>query len=336
MHIQERVSLRAYNTLGFDVEARFFVRVESLAQLRESMAYAQQNKLPILLLGGGSNIVLTRGFAGLAIDLALQGRTLQAKGDQLLLEAQAGENWHQLVQWSLQQQAFGLENLSLIPGNIGAAPIQNIGAYGVELEAVFHRLSAMQLSTGDVYHFSRSDCQFAYRDSCFKGELKDQYAILSVELLLSREEDLKIQYGALQALIDAKQQPLSAQLLSDVVCEVRSSKLPDPALLGNVGSFFKNPVVNQAHADSLLAAHPQMPCYPAGTGAAKLAAGWLVEQAGFKGCTREGVGVHDQQALVLVNRGAGDGLQLMALAQEIQQAVEEKFSVALEIEPRCY
>ncbi len=336
MHIQERVSLRAFNTLGFDVEARFFMRVEDLAQLREATAFAQQNKLKILLLGGGSNIVLTQGFAGLAIYLALRGKTLQANEDKLLLHAQAGENWHQLVQWSLQQKAYNLENLSLIPGNIGAAPIQNIGAYGVELKDVFHSLSAMQLTTGDIHHFSHADCDFAYRDSCFKGELKDQYAIVSVDLLLSRKENLKVQYGALQERIDAKQQPLTAQLLSDVVCEVRSSKLPDPAVLGNAGSFFKNPVVDQSHADSLLARYPHMPCYPALEGRAKLAAGWLVEQAGFKGCTRDGVGVHDKQALVLVNRGSGNGQQLLALAQEIQKTVLDMFSVTLEIEPRSY
>jgi UDP-N-acetylmuramate dehydrogenase len=336
MHIQERVSLKAYNTLGFDVDTRFFVCVENLDQLREATSFAQHKKLPMLLLGGGSNIVLTQNFSGLAIYLALQGKSLAAQGHDFLLQVQAGENWHQVVQWSLQQSAFGIENLSLIPGNIGAAPIQNIGAYGVELKDVFHSLNAMQLSTGDVHSFSADDCQFAYRDSCFKGDLKDQYAIISVNLLLSSKENLKTQYGVLQSLIEQKQQPLSAQLVSDVVCEVRSSKLPDPKQLGNAGSFFKNPVIEQAHADSLKTDYPHLPCYAAGEGRAKLAAGWLVEQAGFKGCTRLGVGVHEQQALVLVNRGTGNGQQLLALAQEIQQVVKDKFSVALEIEPRSY
>ena len=336
MHIQERVSLKAYNTLGFDVETRFFVCVENLDQLREATAFAQHKKLPLLLLGGGSNIVLTQNFSGLAIYLGLQGKNLAAQGHDFLLQVQAGENWHQVVQWSLQQSAFGIENLSLIPGNIGAAPIQNIGAYGVELKDVFHSLNAMQLSTGDVHSFSAADCQFAYRDSCFKGDLKDQYAIISVDLLLSSKENLKTQYGVLQSLIEQKQQPLSAQLVSDVVCEVRSSKLPDPKQLGNAGSFFKNPVIPQVHADSLKTDYPHLPCYAAGEGHSKLAAGWLVEQAGFKGCTRLGVGVHEQQALVLVNRGTGNGQQLLALADEIQQAVQDKFSVTLEIEPRSY
>lgn len=336
MHIQERVSLKAYNTLGFDVKARFFTSVQSLAQLREAIAFARHKKLPLLLLGGGSNIVLTQNFSGLVIYLGLQGKKLSAQGDEFLLQLQAGENWHQVVQWSLQQRAFGLENLSLIPGNVGAAPIQNIGAYGVELKDVFHRLTAMQLTTGELHDFSVSDCQFAYRDSCFKGELKDQYAIVRVDLLLSATENLKAEYGTLQRLLEEKQQPLTAQLVSDVVCEVRSSKLPDPKLLGNAGSFFKNPVVEQAHADRLKTAYPQLPCYDVSDNYSKLAAGWLIEQAGFKGCSRLGVGVHEYQALVLVNRGTGTGQQLLALAQEIRQAVLDKFDVALEIEPRSY
>ncbi|PIE36767.1 MAG: UDP-N-acetylenolpyruvoylglucosamine reductase [Gammaproteobacteria bacterium] len=333
--IRERVSLKPYNTLGFAVEARFFVHADSLDSLREAAAFARDKNLPLLLLGGGSNIVLTQPFAGVAVELALRGRHI-TPGARPVLTASAGENWHQLVQWSLQQQAFGLENLSLIPGTLGAAPIQNIGAYGVELRDSFSGLQAMQLSTGDIHHFSAADCQFGYRDSVFKGELQDQYAIVQVSLSLHKQDRPNTDYAALRELLERQQQAMTAQAVSDAVCTLRRSKLPDPAVLGNAGSFFKNPVVDNAHLQQLKTAWPHIVAHPVSPTQSKLAAGWLVEQAGFKGCTYQGVGVHEQQALVLVNRGTGTGQQLLALAAEIQAAVQQQFSVQLEIEPRIY
>lgn len=322
--------------MGFDVQARFFVSVSSLSALREACEYSRQHKLPILLLGGGSNIILTKDFDGLAIYLNLQGKQLIDAGQQRQLHVQAGENWHQLVQWSLQQQAYGLENLSLIPGNTGAAPIQNIGAYGVELVDVFDSLQALHLPTGELHTFSRDDCSFAYRDSVFKGKHKDEYAITQVNLSLSKNPQLKTEYGALQPLLDQQQQTITAQVLSDVICDVRRSKLPNPAQIGNAGSFFKNPIISKANADKLKRAYPHCPIYPVSENQSKVAAGWLIEQAGFKGCERGGVGVHDKQALVLVNRGDGTGEQLIQLAQEIQTTIQQQFQIQLEIEPRVY
>lgn len=338
MNIREQVSLKPYNTLGFEVSARYFVYADRLETLHEAIQYAREKALPLLLLGGGSNVVLAQNFAGLAIVLGLKGRKLcsQSDGDICLLSASAGENWHELVTWSLQQHAYGLENLSLIPGNIGAAPIQNIGAYGVELVDVFHELQALHIHTGEIQRFNADDCRFAYRDSVFKGELKDQYIITDVTLKLSQKPNLQLDYGPLRGALEQSGLPITPQSVSTAVCTIRSSKLPDPEKLGNAGSFFKNPLVGEDQAKRLLVENPCMPAYPQPTGGVKLAAGWLVEQAGFKGCSFKGVGVHDQQALVLVNRAGGTGTQLLDLAQQIQSKVADLFEVVLEIEPRIY
>lgn len=336
MQISENASLKPYNTLGFSVKARYLIQADSDDHLREALDFAQSKGLPTLLLGGGSNIVLSKDFDGVAIHLCQRGKVADEQGDCVLLNVRAGENWDQLVRWTLDNQLYGLENLSLIPGNIGAAPIQNIGAYGVELTDVFDSLEAIKISTGEPQHFSRSDCRFDYRDSVFKNELRDQYAIVSVTLSLSRSPTLNIEYGALKTALQQQDAEITPQRVSQVVRQIRQSKLPDPAVLGNAGSFFKNPVVDAALAAQLRENHPEIPVYPQSEHKAKLAAGWLIEQCGFKGCNRDGVGVHEEQALVLVNRKGGTGDKLLNLAQEIQDTVSNRFGVSLEIEPRVY
>jgi len=251
----------------------------------------------------------------------------------------AGENWHDLVQQCLHQGWYGLENLSLIPGNMGAAAIQNIGAYGVELADVFVSLRAIDKQSGEIVEFDKAACEFGYRDSLFKNTARDRYIIVNICLRLSLEPQINIQYPALQAAVDqhlGSGAEITPALVSAMVCQIRSEKLPDPNVIANAGSFFKNPIIPQAQAQELSQQYPQMPRYQQANGDSKVPAGWLIEQCGFKGAVRGPVGVHQQQALVLVNLGGGSGAQLLALADELCSAVLARFSIQLEIEPRVY
>ncbi|EDY85939.1 UDP-N-acetylenolpyruvoylglucosamine reductase [gamma proteobacterium HTCC5015] len=333
--IQERVNLRTYNTLGVDCQARYFAEVATREELQNVLAWWRQKTLGLLLLGGGSNVVLGAEFNGLALKCALRGRSVESlENGRIALTLAAGENWHDTVMWSLHQGYYGLENLALIPGCVGAAPIQNIGAYGVELKDRFLHLDAIHLETGELRRFSREACEFGYRDSVFKQAFKGQYAIVSVTLCLTQTPELVLAYPALMEAMKsgAAATPLD---VAEAVCNVRRSKLPDPIKIGNAGSFFKNPVVSAARAQTLVAQHPKMPAHPVEDGV-KIAAGWLIEQAGYKGYQKGQAGVHDKQALVLVNRGHASGQDILALAQELQEAVKQHYGIELDIEPQIY
>ncbi|WP_461481539.1 UDP-N-acetylmuramate dehydrogenase [Porticoccus sp.] len=335
--IQAAVSLQSFNTLALPARAEYLCRAETDEQLTEALCWARDRGLRVTVLGGGSNVVLADDIPGLVIAMAIPGIALgDREGEQLAVRVGAGENWHQLVLHSLARGWYGLENLSLIPGLAGAAPIQNIGAYGVELSERFLSLDAIHIRSGERLTMSAGECRFGYRDSYFKNAGRDQFVITAVTLALSVRPQLRLNYPALQqALAQRDPAELTPALVSEVVCDIRRSKLPDPAVIPNAGSFFKNPVISAAKAADLQAHFPGLVSYPQADGAVKLAAGWLVEQAGWKGVTRNAVGVHQQQALVLVNRG-GSGAELLALADEIGQSVGDKFGVALELEPRVY
>jgi UDP-N-acetylmuramate dehydrogenase len=337
--IQKQVSLRHLNTLALPAIAENFCKITSQDALCEALSWANKHQLPITVLGGGSNVVLARNFSGLVLQMAISGVELESEQqDHRFINIGAGENWHQLVRHTLDQGWYGLENLSLIPGLAGAAPIQNIGAYGVELSERFHSLEAIHMATGELRRMDLSDCQFGYRDSFFKGLGRDQYVITRICLQLSVQPNLCVEYPALkQVLMDdtGQLQDISPQQVSDAVCTIRQSKLPDPKDIPNAGSFFKNPVVGSEQVAILRNKYPDIVGYDQGDGRMKLAAGWLIEQAGWKGIIRAGVGVHAKQALVLVNY-SGSGDDILSLASDIQASVLEKFGLEIEVEPRIY
>ena len=334
LNIQEQVSLRPYNTLAIDVRARFFVAVHSLEQLQAALAWAEQRKLTVFLLGGGSNLVLTSDLDVLVIHIQLQGiAVLSEDADFARIEVQAGENWHDFVQWSLAQGLSGLENLSLIPGNVGAAPVQNIGAYGVDLKDHLESVLVYDRETQRTQRLTTEQCQFAYRDSLFKRE-SGRRVILSVIFKLPKKVNLHLDYGDLRGYLAGQQitQP-TPQDVSRAVCEIRTEKLPDPRYLANAGSFFKNPVVSAEHAQQLQKAYPNIVKFAQADGQVKLAAGWLIDQAGWKGVRQGDAGVHAKQALVLVNYGTASGQQILQLASQIQADILQRYGVTLEIEP---
>lgn len=335
MQIQEDFDLRHFNTFHVSAHARYFVEVSTILELSTALDFQKTHDLPFILIGQGSNLLFKEDYPGLIIELNIRGiKKLGETRERIHVKASCGENWHEFVQYCLQKEYFGLENLSLIPGTVGAAPVQNIGAYGVELSDFLHELEAIRISDGQLRTFSRDECELSYRHSVFKGELRDQYIITSVTLALLKKPQLKLTYPALKtALQDYAQQEITAQLVSDVVCQIRRSKLPDPLTLGNAGSFFRNPVVSQDIADSLKAQYPDIPIYPY-EGVCKIAAAWLIDQAGWKGYREGDVGVHKDHALVLVNYGNARGEELFDLSQRIQQSVQEKFGIELEPEVR--
>lgn len=336
--LQENVNLEGYNTLSVPARARYFARVDSPEALPELIRFARERQLPLLPLGGGSNLVLKTHFPGLVVHIDLKGRELVRQDrDHFWLKVAAGENWHQLVQYTLAQGYWGLENLSLIPGRVGAAPIQNIGAYGVELKDRFEQLEAMDLVTGERRVFNKDDCGFGYRDSVFKRELKDRYLILSVTFKLHTHPHLKISYPTLKdQLRDLPPGDITPERVSEAVCGIRRSKLPDPAEIPNVGSFFKNPVVGLSQFLELQVLHPGLVSYPVDPTHVKLAAGWLIERAGWKGVKRGSVAVHTEQALVLTNPGHGMGSEVLSLADDIRESIASEYGIDLEAEPRVY
>lgn len=334
---QERVSLKPFNTFGIDVKARYLALAHDDDEVRQALALAAQRQLPVLVVGGGSNLLLTRDVDALVLHVASRGRRiLSDDGERVVIEAEAGEPWHPFVQWSLAQGLCGLENLSLIPGTVGAAPMQNVGAYGVEIKDVFAGLTALDRETGRLRDFTLNECAFAYRDSVFKRN-PGRWLILRVRFVLSRTLRAHLDYGPVrQRLQEQGVQEVTAQAISDAICSIRREKLPDPAELGNAGSFFKNPVVSVQLAESIRARYPSLVAYPQSEGQVKLAAGWLIEQAGWKGYREGDAGVHRLQSLVLVNYGQASGAQLHALAQRIQADILERFGVELEMEPNLY
>nr|WP_281517849.1 UDP-N-acetylmuramate dehydrogenase [Pseudomonas aeruginosa] len=337
MELQEQCSLKPYNSFGIDVRARLLAHAHGEADVREALALARQRSLPLLVIGGGSNLLLTRDVEALVLRMASQGRRILSEAsDMVLVEAEAGETWDPFVQWSLEQGLAGLENLSLIPGTVGAAPMQNIGAYGVELKDVFDSLTALDRQDGSLRELDREACRFGYRDSLFKQE-PDRWLILRVRLRLSRRSGLHLDYGPVrQRLQEEGIANPTAQDVSRVICAIRREKLPDPAVLGNAGSFFKNPLVSATQAAMLRRTYPDLVAYPQADGQVKLAAGWLIDKGGWKGFRDGPVGVHAQQALVLVNHGGASGAQVQALAERIQADVRQRFGVELEREPNLY
>ncbi len=332
--IEQDISLKPYNTFGLNSVARYFSKANSIESVREILqsSIAQQSRL--LVLGGGSNLLLTQDYDGLVLKNDIPGKKIIEQTEKsVVVEVGGGENWHEFVLWTLENGLGGLENLSLIPGNVGASPMQNIGAYGVEIKDRFVELNAYHIPSGEVHTFSKDDCEFGYRESVFKRKLKGEYMICSVKYALSLDHEFNISYGAIEQELEAMNvSELSIQAVSNAVINIRRSKLPDPKEIGNSGSFFKNPVVPTSLANKLKDRHPNMPSYPAGENRTKLAAGWLIEQAGWKGYRKGDYGVHAKQALVLVNYGDATGQQIYNLSQEILDSVKEKFDVELERE----
>ena len=334
LEIIEHANLQAFNSLAVPARAEFFCTVTTTEQLQRALAYARERQLVVTALGGGSNLVLAGDISGLVIYLGLRGISHQPlDSGQVHVSFAAGENWHQAVQYCLQQGWYGLENLSLIPGNVGAAPIQNIGAYGVELCDVFVSLQAIDTQSGEVLLMDRKACQFGYRDSIFKQAEGHRYLITEVTLLLSTTADVNIQYPALASALQGTEP--TPESVSAAVCQIRREKLPDPAVTPNVGSFFKNPVISKLLCDSLLEQYSDMPHFEQQDMAIKIPAAWLIDQCGYLGLRVGDVGVHEKHALVLVNFG-GSGSDILTLAAEIQTAVAVKFNIRLEIEPRVY
>lgn len=333
--LQADFSLRRHNSFGIEARARAYLRVDSarlLAQLRDDAYWSSQ---PRLVLGGGSNLLLTGDFDGLVLHMGNAGIQIVGQdADATYVRAAAGENWHDLVRWTLQQGLPGLENLALIPGSVGAAPIQNIGAYGIEQSRCFHRLTAFDFDSGELFTLDRDACAFGYRDSVFKHRWRERAVILDVTYALPKRWQPVTAYADVQQQLAASGIAApSAQDISDAVVALRRRKLPDPERIGNAGSFFKNPLVPAAQRDALLARHPQLVSYPHADGMVKLAAGWLIEQCGWKGRNLGRAGVYEKQALVLVNRGGASGAEVARLAAAIAADVRERFGVQLEPEP---
>ena len=327
--------LQTLNTFGIAATARAYLRVSSAADLQAVRANPTLSALPRLVLGGGSNIVLSADFDGLVLHLVNQGKMIVSEDDtHIVVRAQAGENWHEFVQWTLVQNLPGLENLSLIPGSVGAAPIQNIGAYGSELKECFHSLTYFDFSTGEVCMLDRETCRFGYRDSIFKHELRDRAVILDISFALPKQWQPNLSYAELANELSANGLvTTTARDISEAVIAIRRRKLPDPSVIGNAGSFFKNPVVSKEIHTELFKKYPQLVSYAQPDGGVKLAAGWMIDHCGWKGKSLGAAGVHEKQALVLINRGGASGADVLKLAQAIQEDVRLRFGVTLEIEP---
>ncbi|GAB3771257.1 UDP-N-acetylmuramate dehydrogenase [Spirosoma horti] len=333
LNIQSHVSLKPYNTFGIDANARYWVEVNSEEDLQTVLQLSDFINQPKLILGGGSNVLLCHDFDGLVVKMNIQGiDVIRDDDNHVYIRAGAGVNWHELVLFCVGHGYAGMENLSLIPGTVGAAPMQNIGAYGVELEQVFESLTAIHILTSEKKTFAHADCAFGYRESVFKRELKGQYIITSVTFQLNKRPTFHTRYGAIQETLTemgVTDETLSIKAISDAVIRIRRSKLPDPAQIGNAGSFFKNPEIIKSQFDSLKATYPALPGYPIGDDVVKVPAGWLIEQAGWKGYRSGDAGVHAKQALVLVNYDKATGNEIMSLARKVQQSVLDTFGVTI-------
>lgn len=334
MEIQNNISLKKFNTFGIDVLAAHFCEITSIEDLHQvrNTKYFQG---PKLILGGGSNILLTQNFNGLIVHANLKGIQLESTGPEgTIVSAMAGENWHQFVLWTLENNLGGIENLSYIPGNCGTAPMQNIGAYGVEIKDVFHSLDALDLATGEIVNFSKEDCQFGYRESIFKRSGKGRYLILKIYLNLKAENEhiLSTSYGAIKDELLALGKEANIHSVSEAVINIRKRKLPNPQEIGNSGSFFKNPVVSAQKLAVLKKEFPEIVNFPLENGMHKLAAGWLIEKAGWKGYRKGDAGVHKNQALVLVNYGNALGSDIQKLSKEIRASIFRTFDLELETE----
>lgn len=330
MKIFTQFSLKQYNSFGIDEKAEAFISVQTIEELKQALALEEYSSK--FILGGGSNLLLTQAIKGLCIHINTKGiRVIRETDHEVTVEVEAGENWHELVLWSLAQGYGGLENLSLIPGNTGTAPIQNIGAYGVELKDVFEACSVLEISTLKEIDLSLEDMEFGYRTSLFKKKSKGQFVVTKLRLRLTKKNHkISIHYGAItKALADRVPNPKN---ISKAVISIRKSKLPDPEDIGNSGSFFKNPIIGVDHFKRLQSQYPLLPSYPQNDLKLKVPAGWLIEAIGYKGYRKGDAGVHEKQALVLVNYGQATGQDILDLAEEIKAKIKAEFNIVLESE----
>lgn len=334
MNISANISLKPYNTFGIDASAKYFTSIQSIQNIQELLQSNEYKTNDRLILGGGSNLLLTKNVDALVIKNDLKGiEIVKETADSVYVKCAAGEVWHEFVMWSINHNYGGLENLSLIPGCTGASPMQNIGAYGVEIKDTFYELEAIHTQTGELKTFTKSECEFGYRESVFKRKFKNQFIITSVTFQLSKAPTFHIEYGAIKQELDAmKVSDLSLKAISQAVINIRSSKLPNPKEIGNAGSFFKNPEVSASVYENIKANFPNLVAYPLENSNYKLAAGWLIEQSGLKGYRLGDAGVHKLQALVLVNYGQASGNEIYDLSTHVLQTVKAKFGVDLERE----
>ncbi|MBL7699854.1 MAG: UDP-N-acetylmuramate dehydrogenase [Chitinophagaceae bacterium] len=331
MNVTQNFSLKSLNTFGIDVKAHEFAIFTSPEELIELLSRSKKEK--VMILGGGSNVLFTKDFPGIVLKNEITGiDTVKEDEHHVYVKAGAGENWHKFVMYCIERNLAGVENLSLIPGNVGASPMQNIGAYGVEIRDVFHDLEALHLKTKKIVTFSNTDCEFGYRESVFKNKYKDEYVILNVTYRLNKHPEYHTSYGAVADELERINKGISIQTISQAVINIRSSKLPDPSKIGNAGSFFKNPTLSADKFERLKRAHPGVPAYPQEDGKIKIAAGWLIEQCGWKGYRKGDAGCHERQALVLVNYSNAAGKEIYDLSEEIKKSVHKKFEVSLERE----
>lgn len=332
--IRQDVDLKPLNTFGISARARYYTELHSVAEFAELQQTEIYKNEPLLIIGGGSNLLFTKNFEGLVIRNCLKGTSIVEDNEHsVLLKVAAGEVWHEFVMWSIEQGYAGLENLSLIPGCVGASPMQNIGAYGVEIKEVFEKLEALSMRDGVLQSFDKSACEFGYRESVFKRKYKNQFIITAVYFRLKKNATVNTSYGAITTQLQEMgvTQP-SIKDVSEAVMAIRRSKLPDPKITGNAGSFFKNPEVSAELYNMVHARFPDVVAYPLADGRFKLAAGWLIEQAGLKGFEIDGAAVHLKQALVLINKGGASGDAVLRLSEEVIKRVKEKYGVELERE----
>jgi len=338
-NIQENISLLPFNTFGVDVKAKYFVRITSVQDLQSLIKTNIYQNERRLALGGGSNVLFTRDFAGLVIQIDIKGiQKVNENEDHITLKAGAGENWHRFVMHCVNHDWGGIENLSLIPGTVGAAPIQNIGAYGMEVKEVVREVEYIDALTGELKVIHSAECRFGYRESVFKEHLKEKFFISSVTLTLTKKNHrIRTEYGTIQEMLTKhKVQVPTIRDVSNAVIEIRSGKLPDPTVLGNAGSFFKNPTISLHQYETLKKLHTTMPGYNTVNQEVKVPAAWLIEQCGWKGKTIHNIGVHKTQPLVLVNYGGGKGEEIFHLAQQIERSVKEKFDIHLSTEVNIF
>jgi len=333
MEIQSNFSLKKYNTFGIEAKAKYFVSVNSVEELKTVLEENQDKKK--FILGGGSNMLLTKDIDALVIHLDLKGKfILEQTEDFVFVQANAGENWHEFVLWAIGQDFGGIENMSLIPGNVGTTPIQNIGAYGTEIKDTFFSCQAINIKTLETRHFTKEECKFGYRESIFKNEVKDQYIITSVVFKLTKHSHkINISYGDIAAELTKKEIVVPTLIdVSNAIIAIRQSKLPDPKELGNSGSFFKNPIILRSDFEKIYLLNPEMPSYNVSETEVKVPAGWLIEKAGFKGKRFGDAGIHKNQALVLVNYGNATGQDILNVSKEIQHTVKAMFGIEIEAE----
>lgn len=328
---EKMISLKPYNTFGIEAFAKAFVSIESVTQLVD---FLRGNQEEIFVLGGGSNLLLTKDIDATILYNQIKGKEIvKETEDDIIIKVGGGEIWHDFVLWAIDHGYGGIENMSLIPGTVGAAPIQNIGAYGVELKDIFYSLDAIYFENSETYVFSKEECQFGYRDSFFKHEGKGKFFITYVSFRLSKKPKVNINYGDIKQVLKANQiDKPTIKDVSDAVIQIRQAKLPNPAEIGNSGSFFKNPEIQQVDFERLIDRFPDMPHYPLGNGLVKIPAGWLIEKAGWKGKRFGDAGCHAKQALVLVNYGNAAGIEILALSRAIQQDIDEIFQIKLQAE----